>query len=52
MKRAERKRISELRKDIGMRRSVNQKVIAKRLSWDGDVARMSEERFARRVEEP
>ena len=47
MKRAERKRIAELRKDIRMRRSVNQKVIEKRLSWDGDVARMSEERLPR-----
>ena len=51
VKLVEKRRLSELRTEVGMKRTVTQKIVGKRLSWAGHVARMSEDRLPRRVEQ-
>ena len=51
VKLVERRRLSEMRTEVGMRRTVTQKIVGKRLAWAGHVARMSGERLPRRVEQ-
>lgn len=43
--------MSELRKNMKMRRLVIQEVIAKKLSWGGHVENMSEERLLKQVKQ-
>ena len=46
---ADKRRLKELREEVGLDRTVTQRVVEKRLKWAGHLARMEEDRLAKRA---
>ena len=51
VKLVEKRRLAELRKEVGLKKTVTQKMVEKRLNWAGHVVRMGGERVVKQVEE-
>lgn len=46
----DKRRLTDLREEVGLDRTVTQRLVEKRLKWAGHVARMNEDRLAKRAE--